>query len=108
MPAEESLRTHTPPSARRLEMRDRLATTHDREVLATVLHRVEQVGKVPSGVGRCHIRHTIRLSDRRIRSIGKVARAEGDAGRGNDEVRGVAGRIASPLAYPLAVKSGTP
>lgn len=44
-------------------MGDRLASPHDREVLAPVLDRVEEISKVPSRIRRRHIRHDIRLSD---------------------------------------------
>ena len=47
----------------RLEMGNRFASPHDREVLTSMLDGIEQISEVPGGVRRRHIRHNIRLSD---------------------------------------------
>ena len=63
MPAQQVLDVGATAPLHRLEMGDRLASSDDREVLASVLYRVEQVREVAGGVGCRDIRHLIRLSD---------------------------------------------
>src|SRR5690606_2650007 len=50
----------SPTSARRLELSDGPAAAHDREVLAAVLHRIEEIGEVAGRLGGAHVRHEIR------------------------------------------------
>jgi len=52
-----------PAAVHRVELGDHLASADNREVLASVLDRVEDVGEVSGGVGSAHFRHEIRLSD---------------------------------------------
>lgn len=54
---QQVLHVVTGAGSRRFEMCDRLAPTHDREVLAAVLDRVEEVGEVPRGVGCTDLCH---------------------------------------------------
>jgi hypothetical protein len=63
MPSEQRLGVGAAPATGWFEVRDRLAPTHDREMLAVVLDRVEEICEVAGGVGRGHIGHEIRLSD---------------------------------------------
>ena len=46
-----------------VELGDHLASADDREVLAPVFDRVEDVGEVSCSVGGAHLGHEIRLSD---------------------------------------------
>jgi hypothetical protein len=45
------------------EMRDRLSSPDDCEMLAAMLYRVEEISEVPSCVRGRYVRHIIRLSD---------------------------------------------
>jgi hypothetical protein len=68
--AEQGLDIGAPTGADRVELGDDLAPADDSKALASVLDRVEEVGEVPRGVGRAHLRHAIRLSDRAPGSTG--------------------------------------
>ena len=56
----------------RIELGHDPAPAHDREVLASVLYRIEDVGEVPCCLGRTHFRHGIRLSDTRAHNVRQV------------------------------------
>lgn len=55
--AEQSLDVGTVALIHRLQARDRLASSHNGEALATVLHGVKKVGEAPCRFGRCDLRH---------------------------------------------------
>src|SRR5882762_6657004 len=63
MTSEDLLHPCSATSANWLQVRNRLATTHDRETLTSVLDRVEKVGKLAGGIGGTYLGHSIRLSD---------------------------------------------
>lgn len=46
-----------------VDLSHHLSPTHDREVLASMLYCVEDVGEVPGSVGGAYLWHRIRLSD---------------------------------------------
>jgi hypothetical protein len=73
-----------------VELRDDLASAHDREVLTSVLYGVEDVGEVPGCIGSAHLRHEIRLSDR---DVGPQELRQG-AAEDSSEVLGIAGKTA--------------
>lgn len=57
MAAEQSLDIGTVAIIRRLEGRDRLASSDDGEALATVFYGVEKVGEAPRRLCGCDLRH---------------------------------------------------
>lgn len=63
MAPQQGFHIGSQPASGRLEVSDGLSAPDDREVLASMLDRVEDVGEVPGGVGRTYLRHRIRLSD---------------------------------------------
>src|SRR5690606_18100706 len=63
MAPHQGLGLASPAARGRREVSDGLAATDDRELLAPVLHRVEEVGEVACCVRGGHIRHCIRSSD---------------------------------------------
>ena len=73
MTAQQCLDVDAQTAVHRFEVRDGLASPHDREVLASMLDGVEEIGKVPGCVGRGYLRHAIRLSDTaRIGTYGAI------------------------------------
>ena len=57
MPAQQRLHINTKAAVHRLEMSDRFPSPHDREVLPSMLYRIEQIREVPGRVRSRHIRH---------------------------------------------------
>lgn len=72
MAAEQSFDVGAVALIHRLQARDRLASSHNGEALATVLHGVKKVGEAPCRFGRCDLRHEdqiIRYQDRRAEGL---------------------------------------
>src|SRR5690349_15621809 len=74
MAPQDALHRASRPTANRLELGDGPASPDDREPFPPVLDGVEKVGEVAGSVGRAHLGHEIRLSDRR-RSRARTTRA---------------------------------
>ena len=63
-----------------VEVGNRLASADDREVLASVLNRVKNVGEVAGRLGGAYFRHKIRLSDQAPISSPRLVKETTEAG----------------------------
>jgi hypothetical protein len=63
VPTQQRFDIGAAPSGYRFEVRNRLAATNDRVMLATMLDAIEQIGEATGRIGRSDIWHAIRLSD---------------------------------------------
>lgn len=63
MTLQQGLDFGAPARVHGIELSNHLPPAHDREVLASMLDCVEDVGEVSGRVGRAYLGHAIRLSD---------------------------------------------